>query len=202
MVIDLTVLLNENTPIFPGDKETLIEQFGDYSTHGCKDHYIHMGNHVGTHMDAPQHMIPGGKTLDQFPIDKFVGKGRLIDLTDGNFEKVKHLEIFEGEIVLFRTDASKRYYEKSYFEDFPLMSEEIAEFIVSKKPKMIGLDAGSVDNTVEAPIHKILLGGEVLIIENLTNLSQLEGKEFEVYALPLNVALDGSPSRVVAKLLN
>ena len=50
-------------------------------------------------------------------------------------------------------------------------------------------------------IHKILLGNNILIIENLTNLSVLAGETFKVYAFPLKFQLDGSPTRVVAELL-
>ncbi len=48
--------------------------------------------------------------------------------------------------------------------------------------------------------HKILLGGGVLIIENLTNVGLLAGKDFTVYALPIKLELDGAPARVIAQV--
>jgi kynurenine formamidase len=45
-----------------------------------------------------------------------------------------------------------------------------------------------------------LLGGEVLIIENLANLDKLTGKEFTVYALPIKLDIDGAPARVIAEV--
>jgi kynurenine formamidase len=63
---------------------------------------------------------------------------------------------------------------------------------------MVGLDTGSVDTGDVFPIHKILLGGDVLIIENMTNLAPLAGKAFTVYALPLKLEVDGSPARAIA----
>lgn len=80
------------------------------------------------------------------------------------------------------------------------MSQEVAEYLVEKKVKMVGLDTCSADNQDNFPIHKTLLSGGVLIIENLTNLSKLQGSDFKVYALPLNLQIDGSPTRVVAEI--
>ena len=81
-----------------------------------------------------------------------------------------------------------------------MVSEEIARHLVEKKVKILGVDMCSPD---KAPfvVHKILLGGGVLIMENLTNLTVLEGKEFKVYAFPTKLELDGAPVRVVAEML-
>jgi kynurenine formamidase len=65
---------------------------------------------------------------------------------------------------------------------------------------MVGVDTYSVDNQDDFPIHKILLSGNVLIIENLTNLRQLADKNFTIYALPINLQIDGSPARVIAEV--
>ena len=80
------------------------------------------------------------------------------------------------------------------------MSQEVAEYLVESKVKMVGVDTCSIDNADGFPIHRILLGADILIIENLTNLDRLAGKNFRVFALPLNLQVDGSPARVVAEL--
>jgi len=200
MIIDLSVALNEQTPIYPGDPATKIEPAGVLAKDGYCDHYISVGTHVGTHIDAPKHMLEGGASLDKTPIEQFVGRGCYVDVTDGNFDAVKNADIQTGDIVLLRTGMSDSYHEAVYFEDYPAMSDEIANYLVSKKVKMVGVDACSVDNKDGFPIHKILLAGNVLIIENLTNLSQLAGKNFRVYALPINLQIDGAPARVIAEV--
>lgn len=202
MFIDLTVLLNVQTPVYSGDPSITIEPAGVLIRDGWNDHRISFGTHIGTHMDAPLHMIEGGKSLNQFPIEKFVGRGIVIDVSDGfTLEVVQQANTQPGDIVLFRTGMGSRYHEPVYFEDYPVMSEEVAHWLVERKVKMIGVDAGSVDNQEGFPIHRILLTGEVLIIENLTNLDQLKGKDFMVYALPLKLELDGAPARVIAEVL-
>lgn len=200
MYIDLSVPLNEQTPVYPGDPATKISPAGVFAKDGFNDHYISVGTHVGTHIDAPLHMIDGGKSLDQFPIDKFIGRGRLVKIDGNDFDAVKQAGIQEGDIVLLSTGMGDKYLEPAYFDEYPVMSDEIAKFLVDSKVKMIGLDACSVDGPDGFPIHKILLAGDVLIIENLTNLSALEGKNFKVYALPLNLQIDGSPARVVSEI--
>jgi kynurenine formamidase len=143
----------------------------------------------------------GGKPLNQIPVEQFMGRGRVIEV-DKTFslESVQQSNIQEGDIVLFRTGMSGHYHEAAYFEDYPVMSVEIAQYLVATKVKMVGVDTGSVDNTDGFPIHKILLNGGVLIIENLTNLDQLTGEGLIVYALPIKLDVDGAPARVIAQI--
>ncbi|HSH31847.1 MAG TPA: cyclase family protein [Candidatus Saccharimonadales bacterium] len=200
MLIDLSVALNEQTPIYPGDPATSIKLAGDLDKDGYCDHYVSIGTHVGTHMDAPMHMLEGGQSLDKVPIKNFVGNGCYIEVQDGDFSAIKSANIQEGDIVLFHTGMSDKYHDDAYFENYPAMSEDIAQYLVEKKVKIVGVDECSVDNKDGFPIHKILLGGGTLIIENLTNLSQLKGKEFQVYALPIKLQIDGAPARVIAEV--
>jgi arylformamidase len=203
-IIDLSIPINQGTPVYPGDPPVKIEQAGRFEKDGYVDHLLAFGTHTATHIDAPLHMIDGGKTLDQFPADYFVGRGVYIKINDGKFnlDTVKSAGIKPGDIVLFHTGLSDNFYDPEYWEIRSAMSEEIAEYLVSLKPKMVGLDTGGADTkgSVGHPIHKILLGADVLIIENLTNLGELAGKEFTVYALPIKLQIDGAPARVIAKI--
>ncbi len=198
--VDLSVAINEDTPIYPGDPKTSIKPAAMLDKDGYYDHYFSMGTHVGTHVDAPMHMIAGGKSLDQIPVDQFIGRGVYVDVTDGNFDAVKNAGIQEGDIVLLHTGMGAKYHESAYFDDYPAMSEEVASYLVEKKVKMVGLDTCSPDNKDGFPVHKILLAGDVLIIENLTNLEQLAGKAFRLFALPINLQIDGAPARVIAEI--
>jgi arylformamidase len=201
MIIDLSVPVNEQTPVYPGDPATKIAPAGDIAKDGYCDHYVSIGTHVGTHVDAPAHMLEGGKTLNQIPIEQFVGRGVYIKAEDGfDLATVKSAGIQAGDIVLFHSGMSDNYHDSIYFETYPAMSEEIANFLVEAKVKMVGVDTCSVDNQDGFPIHKTLLAGNVLIIENLTNLAQLADKQFTIYALPLNVQIDGAPARVIAQI--
>lgn len=199
-VVDLSVSINEQTPIYPGDPDTKIAAAGKLAKDGYNDHYVSMGTHVGTHIDAPLHMIEDGASLDTILVEKFVGRGRLVEVKDNSFDSVKQADIQADDIVLFHTGMSDNYHDQAYFEEYPAMSEQVAKYLVDSKVKMVGVDACSVDNQDGFPIHKILLAGQVLIIENLTNLGALPGQDFTVYALPIKLQIDGAPARVVATI--
>lgn len=198
-IIDLSVPLNEDTPVYPGDPKTVIKPAGVFNKDGYNDHFVSVGTHVGTHIDAPFHMIADGKTLGQIPVEQFVGRGCYIKV-EGAFDLdvIRKADIREGDIVLFHTGATEFYNEPRYYSDTPEISEDVARYLVEKRVKAVGMDMSGPD---EEPFntHKILLGGGVLIIENLTNLDKLAGKEFTVYALPVKLDLDGAPARVIAQ---
>jgi kynurenine formamidase len=111
---------------------------------------------------------------------------------------VKRVEIGEADIVLFKC-GSKSFTEPGYYEAWPEVPEEIADYLIEKKVKVIGVDMPSPDHE-PFRIHKKLLGAGILIIENLTNLDKLVGKDFTIYALPIKFALDGAPARVIAEI--
>lgn len=119
--------------------------------------------------------------------------------SDFDLAEIQRADIQEGDIVLFHTGMSETYYDSSYYENYPGIQEDIAAYMVDKKVKMVGVDMCSVDHP-PFPVHRILLGSETLIIENLTNLGELEGKEFRVHAFPIKLQIDGAPVRVVAEI--
>lgn len=202
MYVDLSVPLNQATPVYPGDPATKIEPAGVIECQGCNDHYVSTGNHTGTHVDAPFHMLANGKRLSDISVDQFIGRGRLIEVGEGGFNiaALERADIAAGDIVLFRAGMGAHYHEPIYFETYPVMSEDVAHYLVNHQVKMVGVDAGSVDNAEHFPIHKILLGGGVLVIENLTHLEKLTKQEFKIYALPINLEVDGAPARVIAEI--
>jgi arylformamidase len=89
------------------------------------------------------------------------------------------------------------YHEVAYYDDYPAMPEDIARYLVEQKVNIVGVDMCSPDREPFEP-HRILLSGDVLIMENLTNLGELAGKTFEVYALPIRVDIDAAPASVIA----
>lgn len=195
--IDLSVVVNEDTPVYPGDPTVKIERAGVFAKDGYNDHSLSFGNHVGTHIDAPNHMLDGGKTLDKFSAEQLVGQGRLASGID--IEAVQQAGIKEDDIVLLQTGMADFFGKDEYYKNYPEISEEVANYLVDKKVKMVGMDMASPDHS-PFKIHKILLSRDILIIENLTNLAELVGKRFIVYALPINLQLDAAPARVIAEL--
>jgi len=72
--IDLTHTFDAQMPVYPGDPIPEFTQVADLHKEGYTDYQIKTGMHVGTHMDAPLHMLEGGKRLSDIAVEKFLGK--------------------------------------------------------------------------------------------------------------------------------
>ncbi len=198
--IDLTMPLTNNTPVYPGDPKVDIKVAAEPETDGYLDHSLSLGTHNGTHIDAPAHMVAGGKVLSDFSVDSFVGRGVVVDVRKGfDLEVLEAANIKQDDIVLLMTGKSDNFDAADYYTDYPAVTEEFADYLVGRHVRMVGVDTGSIDHE-PFPVHKKLLGSDILIIENLVNISQLLGKDFTVFALPLNLNVEGSPARVIAQV--
>lgn len=196
MIIDLSVPLNPQTPVYPGDPAICIQQDSTVLDDGYLGHTITLGTHNGTHIDAPAHMLDGAGTLGSLPLDTFVGPGKLVE--GFTLEAVQAAGLRTGDIALFNSGTYEQFGSSTYFTDYPVMLMEVADYLVEAGVKLIGIDTGSIDNQDDFPLHKRLLGAGIPIIETLTNLHALRGVQFNVYALPLKFDLDGAPARVIA----
>ena len=200
-ILDLSHTITNETPVYPGDQAVNIVSAGSFAKEGCLDHSITLGSHTGTHVDAPAHMIVGGKELKDYPIERFVTKSVCIDVTNGfNAEEIKNSNVTEGGSVIFYTGISKFFMEDKYWHEYIVLDDECCEVLIDKKVSMVGLDTASADNVDGFPVHKKLLGADILIIENLTNLKELVGNTFEFQALPIKLEKDGAPVRAIARI--
>jgi len=196
MIIDLTMLIDERTPTFPGEAPHEIEQVATIENDGWNLKRICINSHFSTHIDVPAHMIEGGKTLTDFSLEKFIGEAVVIDVRGLQEIEVDLSEARKGDIVFFLTGHSTKAYEKNYFETNPVITERTARGLIEKDINIVGIDSFTPDN---APylIHKMFLRTDILIVENLINLEKLAGKRFQCCILPLNIKNgDGAPCRV------
>jgi kynurenine formamidase len=200
MIVDLSIPIRQSMPVYPGDPEVVVELADTFEKSGYEGHNLAIGNHAGTHIDAPLHMLQGGADLSTFSIDTFVGQGALVE--GFSLGALQAANIQAGDIVLFRSGASERFEDPSYFTEYPVLDMTVVEALIAARVKLVGIDTCSADIEEGFPIHKALLGAGIPIIENLTNLKVLQGKKFRVYALPLSLAVDAAPARVVAEVDN
>lgn len=192
MLIDLSMFIDEDTPIYPGSPEPEIKQVATVAKDGWNATRLSFDTHFGTHIDAPYHMLEDGKKLDEFPVDKFVGEAVVIELSSPDLDLVK-----EDDIVFFYTGQTEK---KELFKDYPVISKELAQALVDKKVKIVGLDSFTTDDE-PFDIHKMFFRNEILIVENLVKLKELVGKRFECFIMPLKIRdVDGAPCRVIARV--
>lgn len=201
-LIDLSHAFSAHMPVYPGDPTPELKPIASLETDGFCDHLLSTPLHVGTHMDAPRHMLRDGKDLSEFDVSRFVGRGVLLDCGGKSVidaDVLDGVRVEKGDVVLVWTCFDAKYRTPAYFSDFPLMTEAFANELVESGASIVGMDTPSPDR---APyqVHKILLAKPVLIIENLTHLEKLAGVDsFEVFALPMKLEADAAPARVVAR---
>ncbi len=158
-----------------------------------------MGTHTGTHVDPPIHFVEGGYTVDQIPLEHLYGSSEVIDLTDVKTEiKKEDIEHVRSKIVLFKTRSSQLWNYGEFRKDYVYLSEDAARWVVENRVKTVGIDYLSIASFGEgAPVHKILLGGGVTIIEGL-DLRDIKPGKYTLACLPLKiVAGDGAPARAI-----
>lgn len=201
-IIDLTHPSGHKMPVYPGDPEPSLEQVAFIEKDTYNDHRLTTVMHVGTHMDAPLHMIPGGKKMAEISPDKFIGDGVVIDVRGKNKIDVDVLagkNIVEDSILLLYTGLAKDFQTEEYFTVWRELTEDFARKMVELKVKIVGMDMAGPDIGDPWVTHKILLGEEILIIENLANLDQLlKVDQFQIIALPPKLEADAAPVRVIA----
>lgn len=189
--------IDNETPNWPGDPEIIIKQLSTVEKDSIGKKSLTFHSHFSTHIDAPSHMIANGKTLSDYPMEKFVGRGIVLDVRGQKEIEAELSSVEEGDIVFFLTSQSDKAYQKDYFTSNPVLTPKTAQELVNKKIKIVGLDSPTPDNE-PYDLHKLFFKNDILIVENLVNLKELLGKRFQCYVLPLKIKDgDGAPCRVI-----
>ncbi len=201
-VFDLSQTLRPTSLIYPGDEPTTWRSSRTLERDGYNAVFLQSCLHVATHIDAPLHLCPGGRGIADFPPERFIGRGVLldargldvIDASDVNLDDVR-----AGDAVLVLTGHDRFAGDPDiYFGQHPSLGRSLAEALIERHISFLGLDMPSPDH---APydIHHIFLKKEIFIVENLLNLSSvLCVKAFEVFALPIKVEAEAAFARVIA----
>lgn len=198
-------------PVYPGDPEVSIGPALALDADGVAVTAIGMGSHTGTHVDAPSHTVPGGRTMADVPLDELVGEAiviRVPGLAEG--------EVFEWErltamgdlptplppIVIIDTGWAGWFHDERRTRH-PALSPDAARELVRRGMRVLAVDTLSPDPTDAAastfPVHDVVLGADRLIVENIRGLEELP-ERVRVGFFPLRVAGDGAPVRAVAFL--
>lgn len=207
-IIDLSYEIHEEMTVFGETEKPLITRKNSLETDGFNLHELQINSHTGTHVDAPIHMVAGKKHLDDFSLEQFHGQGLMLktnQFANGkiplSFLKKHQSQIEKIDFLILNSGWFKKWETAEYQINYPILSQESAEWLTQFRLKGIGLDNISIDPTdsQEVPLHHIILGAGFLIIENLANLDALPESGFQFQCLPLKVdKADGSTSRVVA----
>jgi arylformamidase len=204
-LIDVTVPLDSNLPVYPGNVPFGIEPLkriarGDSSNVST----LHMSAHSGTHVDAPRHFFDDGMGVEALPVELLLGRARVIELMGPKSigpDDLSALDLSQDLRVLFKTQNSRLWTSPVFQTDYVGITEAGAKVLVEQGVKVVGVDYLSVEEFKKpgAPAHRVLLGGGTIVIEGL-NLAEVEPGTYDMFCLPLRiVGADGAPARVILR---
>jgi kynurenine formamidase len=209
VVFDLTHPVETGTPTYPGDPPVTVTPHATHEADGYRVSAVSFGSHAGTHVDAPAHTEPDGRTLDTFPVSAFAFDGLRVDCRDLaardpiSPDRVPDAEA-DADCVVFWTGWD-RHWGTDRYGDHPHLTPATAR-ACADRGYAVALDTPSPDPTPTGnardgdpdglPAHHALLGSDLPIVENLTGLGAVPDR-FGLQAFPLALASDGAPVRAV-----
>jgi len=130
--VDLSHPVSNTIATYPTDPEVSIIREKEIDTDNTLLHSFKMGTHTGTHLDVPAHVIPGGKTVDSFPLSSFTGTAVKVNKTNLN-----SMDQIEDEIdgVIYETGWYRHFNDAKVFygSDRPQIPEKLIEKILELK---------------------------------------------------------------------
>ncbi len=197
---DISRSLTPGHPNWPGDDPfTLAPRLRIDGGDSVNTALLSCSTHTGTHVDAPFHYNNTGQTLDQVPLEVYVGPCRVIHATG---HEVVPASILDGvdnlpERVLLSTGQPAAW--ASFPRDFSALSPELVRALAERGVKLVGTDAPSVDpltsKTLDA--HRAFAASGLYILEGL-NLAGVPAGDYQLVCLPLPLSgADGAPARAI-----
>lgn len=210
---DLSQPVYDKCPGWPTYEMTDVRYEAIYHKDRFNAEQIKMNSHTGTHLDAPFHFDPAGKTVDEFEVENFCGEAVLVDLRGivkakegicaGHFAAYDE-RITEGSIVILNTGwGKKRGFTDEYYHDWPYLSKEGADWLLNKRVKGVCIDGMSMGGWYEGtgrPCHETLLPAGIWLLEEINVPDELMKYEScYLFAFPIMLkGFSGAPVRAVA----
>ena len=160
--------------------------------------------HIGTHVDAPAHALPGGATSESLPLDLLIGDAMVAHVPDAHAitpNALESLNVPPGTRRLLLRTRNSLLWGKAFQTDYAALTPDAAQWVVERGIRLLGVDYLSVQRYDERGFktHRILLSGGVTVVEGL-DLSQVEAGVYELLCLPLKLTdAGGVPARAVLR---
>ncbi|CAA9569265.1 MAG: Metal-dependent hydrolase [uncultured Thermomicrobiales bacterium] len=225
-VLDLTHVLTEEFPVFPGFPQASLEVVNTVADNGFYTLQLNMGEHVGTHMDAPAHFIDDGETADQLSVENLVAPLVVVDISaraendDDAMLTVDDLLAWEGQYGAIPTGAIVAMYSgwETRLSDpatflnqgaddvlhFPGFDPEAAAFLVEERTiKAVASDTISIDigASTDFGVHLTILGAGLFGLESVANLADAPPSGATlIVGGPKHEGGSGGPTRLIALL--
>ncbi|WP_045235026.1 cyclase family protein [Deinococcus pimensis] len=198
-VYDLSVPLYHNCPAWPDYDPALVSRDYQAAFHGFNAETVRMNTHTGTHVDAPFHFFDEGRTIDQVPLDAWMGPALFIDLRHKLAdEPITEADLApslgaldEGDFAVLVTGwVSRRGVNRDYLTRWPYLTGEGARALIDAGVKGVGIDTLSIGGyggpEKGRPPHEVILGAGRVIVEELDVPEHfLDGRKRVLCAAPI-----------------
>ena len=166
---------------------------------------IHGSAHAGTHVDAPFHFVPDGRTIDSLPLELFIGPAQVYAIDAAGqitASDIGQLNLAGEKRVLFKTRNSSLLHKPDYDPSFVSFSVDGAMALVERGVQLVGLDYLSVARADEqVRVHRAFLDHGIVLLEGI-DLSEVPVGRYELICPPVKLAgSDGAPCRAVLREL-
>ena len=201
---DISVPISNSLVTYAGDPPIHLELWHAMAQGAIADvRTLSMGVHTGTHIDAPAHFIPGGKTIDELDLETCHGQVQVLDLTDVAGELIDRASLelkltADVDRVILKTRNSSLWSQSAFDPRFVALSPDAAELLVERRIRLVGVDYLSVAPSSDpVSVHRVLLGAGVVILEGL-DLSIVPAGAYILACLPLRLqGAEAAPARAI-----
>ena len=207
MLVDVSHVVEHGMVTYKGLPAPLICDF--LSREQSRSHYapgteFHIGKiemvaNTGTYLDSPFHRYANGKDLSELPLERLANLEGVVIRLDLSIGRAVGRNVFQdldlrGKAVLVRTGWDVHWRTDQYFEGHPFLTRDAAAYLVEAGVALVGIDSLNIDDTADLtrPVHSLLLGAEIPIVEHLRGLSQLPDDDFRFFAVPVKVKSMGT----------
>jgi kynurenine formamidase len=201
MLVDLSHTIEHGMITYKGLPAPLIceflsrEQSRSLYAPGTEFHIgkIEMVANTGTYLDSPFHRYADGKDMSELPLERLGNLDAVVihaDLSRRAIDKSAFTgQDLRGKAVLVRTGWDIHWRTDQYFEGHPFLTKDAAAYLAEAGVALVGIDSLNIDDTgdLARPVHSILLGAEVPIVEHLRGLDQLPDARVRFFAVPVKV---------------
>jgi kynurenine formamidase len=215
-IIDLSHTISHGLETYPGFPRPHISDYVSYEDSkgryapgvtfhiGC----IEMVANSGTSIDSPAHRYEGANDVSELPIESITDlDGIVIRLSGYSGRAISRVELegapVHNRAVLIETGRGRAWGLKDYFVEHPYLTEDAAIYLRDEGAMLVAIDSYNIDDTSDPnrPVHTILLGAGIPIVENLNRAELLPIDGFRFTAVPVKVkGMSAFPVRAWARL--
>ena len=166
---------------------------------------IEMVANTGTYIDSPFHRYADGLDLSQLPLERLANLETVVVRVPAGKRSIGK-EFFErldvgGKAVIVATGWDQHWRTDRYFEGHPYLTAAAAQWLREAGATLVGIDSLNIDDTADLsrPVHSVLLGAGIPIVEHLRGLNTLPDFGARFFAVPTKVKAFGTfPVRAFA----